>query len=391
MRLLGWERSHCELHRWDTVQLVQKPNTLKFEPVPVVAGFSQVYVRRKCDGMIFAHVRGGLRRQQCGAVVPHRRLVHAAAEIRVRDALSPVTLGQNSSCSSSHSSSGDVTITAWVRTARHQKNVSFLELNDGSCASSLQAVWDTRGASPSDRTFMGTGACVRVRGRVVPSPKPGQAVELQASAVTLLGGCDAATYPLQKKAHSDEFLREIPHLRARAGKASAMLRARHVLSRSLQDALCHDGFISVNTPILTSNDCEGGGELFAVSPAAERSSSSSTHLDGLHRSDTGAAAVSDPRTSAAVDSSMSPKSGSPSSYFGCPSVYLTVSGQLQLESFACAMGRVYTFGPTFRAENSNTSRHASEFWMLEPEIAPGTMHDAVGAASEEFVRDTSTC
>lgn len=234
-----------------------------------------------------------------------------------------------------------VSVAGWVRSARFQKRVGFLEVNDGSCAANLQVVLpiDAEGSAggalaPGTAAALTTGASVRASGTLVKSPKPGQPVELAADDVAVMSGAEAATYPLQKKAHSAEFLRSVVHLRARAAAPAAILRMRSVLAASLHANLSGAGCVHVHTPILTANDCEGGGELFSVG------------------------------TSNATP------------FFGRP-VFLTVSGQLHLEAFAAALSRVYTFGPTFRAENSNTTRHLAEFWMVEPEIAPARLLDGV--------------
>lgn len=266
-----------------------------------------------------------------------------------------------------------VDVTGWVRSARFQKQYSFLEVNDGTSARSLQVVWRTDGLAlqTAQRSRAGTGSCVRVRGLLVPSPKPGQPVEVQAIDVSLLGGTDADTYPLQKKAHSPEFLREMVHLRPRLSTPAAILRMRHTLAAGALAHLDAEGFIGVTTPVLTSNDCEGGGELFGVEAAAAPTAAALLAAAPVP----GGMAVT-----GAAPPALAPiaAAAAPPAFFGKP-VFLTVSGQLHLEAFAVGLGRVYAWGPTFRAENSHTARHAAEFWMLEPEIAPGTMDDAVRA------------
>ena len=248
-----------------------------------------------------------------------------------------------------------VSVHGWVRTARRQKRHSFLELHDGSSAGGLQVVWPEAPAPAppllpaQEAACLTPGASVRAEGLLVPSPKPGQAVELQAARLSLVCAADAGTYPLQKKgAHSLEFLREVLHLRARGPLGGAVLRARHTLSAALHGHLQGEGLLHVHTPILTANDCEGAGELFGVEPAGG-----------------GAGGVGG-----------SVPSAGGAGFFGRPA-FLTVSGQLHLEAFAAALSRVYAFGPTFRAENSNTPRHLAEFWMVEPEVAPGGLPEAL--------------
>jgi len=231
-----------------------------------------------------------------------------------------------------------LTVKGWVRTVRRGKEVSFLELNDGSCFASLQVVL---AAGPHDATLerIGTGACLAVRGELVPSPAAGQAWELQAAELELLGEADG-DYPLQKKRHTFEYLRSIAHLRPRSNTFGAVFRVRSRLSYAVHRFFQERGFLYVQTPIITASDCEGAGELFRV-----------TTLDP----------VNPPRTDAGgVDYSRD---------FFAAETGLTVSGQLEGELFATAFGDIYTFGPTFRAENSHTSRHAAEFWMIEPEMA----------------------
>ena len=250
-----------------------------------------------------------------------------------------------------------VRVRGWVRTRRDAKSgVSFLEVNDGSSLASLQVVAD-RGL-PDDKEILelGTGSSVEVEGPLVASPGQGQAVELRAERVRLVGTSDAGTYPLQKKRHSFEFLRQIAHLRARTNTFGAVFRVRNRLSRAVHDFFQERGFLYIQTPIVTAMDCEGAGELFRV-----------TTLDPGHppRDTQG-------RVNHAED------------FFG-RQTYLTVSGQLEAEALACALGNVYTFGPTFRAENSNTSRHLSEFWMVEPEMAFCDLEGDMTTA-EEFLK-----
>ena len=230
-----------------------------------------------------------------------------------------------------------VTISGWLRTRRDSGGLSFLEVNDGSCLASLQVIVDTTLSNyDSEIRKLATGAALRVQGQLVASPAAGQAVEVQASAVTVLGPADPETYPLQKKRHSFEFLRSIAHLRSRTNALGAVARVRSALSFAVHRFFHEQGFVQVHTPVITTSDCEGAGEMFTV-----------TALEP--------AALQGPDPFAA-------------DFFG-RRAGLTVSGQLQAEIFALSHGRVYTFGPTFRAENSNTSRHLAEFWMVEPEMA----------------------
>ena len=235
--------------------------------------------------------------------------------------------------------SGPVRVQGWVRTKRDSKGgFSFIELNDGSCLKGLQVVAE-RGLEnyESEILSIGTGASLSVEGSIVASEGRGQAVELRADRIRVLGRADPEAYPLQKKRHSFEFLRQIAHLRPRTNTFGAVCRVRNLLSRAVHDFFQERGFYYVHTPLITPMDCEGAGELFRV-----------TTLDP-------GGSVAGPADPA-------------EDFFGRPT-YLTVSGQLQAEALACALGRVYTFGPTFRAENSNTARHLSEFWMVEPEMA----------------------
>jgi asparaginyl-tRNA synthetase len=218
-----------------------------------------------------------------------------------------------------------VTLHGWVRTVRDQKTFTFIEVNDGSTLKNFQVVMD--GTLPE----LTTGASVVVTGHLVESPGKNQSLELRASSVKIIGPCDPTKYPLQKKRHSFEFLRTIAHLRPRTNTQGAVMRVRNSLAFATHLFFQNRGFLYVQTPLITGSDCEGGGEMFRV-----------TTLE---------------------------KPQDPSKdFFGKPT-YLTVSGQLEAEIMACALSDVYTFGPTFRAENSNTSRHLAEFWMIEPEMA----------------------
>ena len=230
-----------------------------------------------------------------------------------------------------------VTVSGWLRTRRDSGGLSFLEVNDGSCLASLQVIADATLANyDGEIRKLATGAALRIQGQLVASPASGQAVEVQASAITVLGPADPATYPLQKKRHSFEFLRSITHLRSRTNALGAVARVRSALSFAVHRFFHEQGFVQVHTPVITTSDCEGAGEMFTVT-ALEPAALQGTEPFGAD-------------------------------FFG-RRAGLTVSGQLQAEIFALSHGRVYTFGPTFRAENSNTSRHLAEFWMVEPEMA----------------------
>ncbi len=246
-----------------------------------------------------------------------------------------------------------ILVQGWVRTKRTSKKVTFLEINDGSCLSNLQIIVDHGPEVDSSLDKLTTGASVSVEGRLVQSPGKGQNWELQAKELDLLGTADQETYPLQKKRHSDEFLRTISHLRSRTNKYSALYRIRSELSLSIHDYFRQLGFFYIQTPIITSSDCEGAGELFRVT---------SLNLEDLP-----------------------PKDRLVQEDFFDKEAYLTVSGQLTAEAMACGLGKVYTFGPTFRAENSNTPRHAAEFWMVEPEIAFVDLEECI-AIAEEFIK-----
>ena len=234
---------------------------------------------------------------------------------------------------------GPVLLKGWVRTRRDAKGFSFLEINDGSCLANVQVVVDHTPELLPALEGVGTGAAVAIGGELVASPAAGQRWEVRAASLLLYGGADAESFPLQKKRHSDEFLRGIAHLRPRTNKYGAMLRVRSEMALAVHDFFRARGFFHVHAPILTGSDCEGAGEMFRVSNLeAEK-----------------AAVMSAPEREAAE-------------FFRRPAG-LTVSGQLEAELMALALGSVYTFGPTFRAENSNTPKHAAEFWMVEPEVA----------------------
>jgi asparaginyl-tRNA synthetase len=232
----------------------------------------------------------------------------------------------------------------WIRTARDSKNIVFFEVNDGSSMKNLQIILDKDKFQGRELGGLQNGASVEVSGPLVESPGKNQKVEMHASELRIIGDADPETYPMQKKRHSFEYLREIAHLRPRTNTFGAVARVRNVMSAAVHRFFQERGFLWVHTPIITASDAEGAGEMFQV-----------TTLDpqALLKADGSAA-------DAKIDYGRD--------FFGKPA-YLTVSGQLNAEIYATALDRVYTFGPTFRAENSNTSRHLAEFWMIEPEIA----------------------
>ena len=227
----------------------------------------------------------------------------------------------------------DIVVKGWVRTKRGNKNVAFIALNDGSCVNNIQVVVDLAKIAEEELKPVTTGACIRVDGRLVASPGAGQGVEVQAEKIEIYGTADPESYPLQKKGHSLEFLRDIAYLRPRTNTFGAVLRIRHAMAYAIHEYFNNHGFYYFHTPIITASDCEGAGAMFQV-----------TTLD-----------LND------------------------------LSGQLEGELGALSLGRIYTFGPTFRAENSNTPRHASEFWMIEPEAAFYDLEDNMELA-EDFLK-----
>jgi len=251
------------------------------------------------------------------------------------------------------------TVEGWVRTRRDSKaGLSFIHLSDGSCFSPIQIVAPNDLPNYEDTVLkLGAGCSIRATGELVESQGKGQTVEIQATNIEVVGWVeDPDKYPMQAKRHSMEYLRDVAHLRPRTNVISAMTRVRHCLAQAVHRFFHENGFYWIHTPIITANDCEGAGEMFRVST-----------LD----------AVNPPRTDGGqVDFSKD--------FFG-REAHLTVSGQLNVESYCMAMSRVYTFGPTFRAENSNTRRHLAEFWMIEPEIAFADLKDDV-ALAEEFLK-----
>ncbi len=250
----------------------------------------------------------------------------------------------------------EVDVKGWVRTRRGNKNVQFVALNDGSTINNLQIVFDLSKFSDEDLKPVTTGSSIHVQGLLVESQGKGQTVEVQAEELEIYGTADPAEYPLQKKGHSLEFLREIAHLRPRTNTFGAVLRIRHALAFAIHKFFNDKGFYYFHTPLITESDCEGAGAMFQVTTLP---------LENLPRTEDGS-----------VDYSQD--------FFGAPTS-LTVSGQLEGELGATALGCIYTFGPTFRAENSNTPRHLSEFWMIEPEMAFYDVNDNMDLA-EEFIK-----
>ncbi|GAB3710694.1 asparagine--tRNA ligase [Spirosoma flavus] len=251
----------------------------------------------------------------------------------------------------------NVTVKGWVRTKRESKNAVFIALNDGSTINTIQAVAQPDQLPEETLKLITTGSCLAVTGQLVESQGAGQAVEVKIEDVTVYGTADPEKYPLQPKRHSLEFLREIAHLRPRTNTFSAVLRIRHALAFAIHKYFNDNGFYYLNTPIITASDAEGAGEMFRV-----------TTLD----------AIKPPlNEEGKVDYSQD--------FFG-RETNLTVSGQLEGELGAMALGKIYTFGPTFRAENSNTTRHLAEFWMIEPEMAFHELEDNMNLA-EDFVKN----
>ena len=233
-------------------------------------------------------------------------------------------------------------------------HISFLELNDGSCLGNIQCIVDEGTAAWDKLEGVNTGACVAVTGELVESPGKGQKWEVRAKDMTVFGLADPETFPLQKKRHSDEFLRTIAHLRSRTNKYGAVFRIRAEAAHAVHDFFYQNGFYYVHTPILTGSDCEGAGEMFRV-------------------------------TTLPLNTPVKPGENPYAQDFFGKECSLTVSGQLEAEALALGLGKVYTFGPTFRAENSNTQRHAAEFWMIEPEAAFYDLDDNMDLA-EDFLK-----
>ena len=250
----------------------------------------------------------------------------------------------------------DITVKGWVRTKRGNKNVAFIALNDGSCVANIQVVVDLAKIDEAELKGVTTGACLRVDGSLVASLGAGQGVEVQASKIEIYGTADPETYPLQKKGHSLEFLRDISYLRPRTNTFGAVLRIRHAMAFAIHKYFNDKGFYYLHTPLITATDCEGAGAMFNVS---------TLDMSNPPRTEDGN-----------VDYTQD--------FFGKP-CSLTVSGQLEGELGALALGQIYTFGPTFRAENSNTPRHLAEFWMIEPEMAFYELQDDMDLA-EDFLK-----
>ena len=248
-----------------------------------------------------------------------------------------------------------VTVMGWVRTRRDSKQVSFVAMNDGSTVANLQIVIDTANADEETLKRITTGACLSVKGQLVESQGKGQSVEVQAQSIEVLGDSDA-TYPLQKKGHTWEFLRDTAHLRPRTNTFGAVFRIRNQMAFAIHKFFHDKGFVYFHTPLITSSDCEGAGQMFQVT---------TLDLENLPKNQEG-------------------KTDYTQDFFG-RRTSLTVSGQLEGELAATALGAIYTFGPTFRAENSNTPRHLAEFWMIEPEMAFYDIKDNMDLA-EEFIK-----
>lgn len=249
-----------------------------------------------------------------------------------------------------------VNVKGWVRTKRGNKNVAFIALNDGSIIHNIQVVADPAKFDESLLKSINTGACIGVTGTLLESQGSGQKVEVHAETIELYGSADQETYPLQKKGHSLEFLREIAHLRPRTNTFGAVLRIRHAMAYAIHKYFNDNGFYYLHTPIITGSDCEGAGAMFHVT---------TLDLNNIPKTPEGP-----------IDFSMD--------FFG-KETSLTVSGQLEGELGAMALSLIYTFGPTFRAENSNTPRHLAEFWMIEPEMAFYDINDNMDLA-EDFVK-----
>ena len=248
----------------------------------------------------------------------------------------------------------EVTVRGWVRTRRDSKaGISFLAVYDGSCFNPLQAVVNNSLPNyESDVLRLTTGCSLEVTGKVVASPGEGQSFEIQATEVKVVGWVeDPDTYPMAAKRHSIEYLREVAHLRPRTNLIGAVARVRHTLAQAIHRYFHENGYFWVSTPLITASDTEGAGEMFRVS---------TLDMENLPRTDEGKVEFGE-------------------DFFG-REAFLTVSGQLNGETYACALSKVYTFGPTFRAENSNTSRHLAEFWMVEPEVAFADLDDIAGVA-----------
>ena len=250
----------------------------------------------------------------------------------------------------------EVEVKGWVRTKRGNNNVNFIALNDGSTVTNLQIVVETANFDAELLKAITTGSAIYVKGDLVESMGKGQSVEVQANEIEVYGTADPESYPLQKKGHSMEFLREIAHLRPRTNTFGCILRLRHAMAFAIHKYFNENGFFYLNTPLITASDCEGAGEMFQVT---------TLNLENMPKTKEGD-----------IDYSQD--------FFG-RQTSLTVSGQLEGELGAMALGKIYTFGPTFRAENSNTPRHLAEFWMIEPEMAFYEIEDNMDLA-EDFIK-----
>ena len=257
---------------------------------------------------------------------------------------------------SAKSEQQNIIVNGWVRTKRGSKNVTFISLNDGSTINNIQIVAEGKKFSEEFLKEITTGSSINVEGSLVSSKGAGQVAEILAAKIAILGIADVDEYPLQPKKHSLDFLRENAHLRIRTNTFSSVFRIRHTLTFAVHKFFNDKGFFNLHTPIITSADAEGAGEMFKVT---------NLDLENLPKTDDG-------------------KINFSNDFFG-NKTHLTVSGQLEAELGALALGQVYTFGPTFRAENSNTSRHLSEFWMIEPEVAFGNLDTTMNLA-EEFLK-----
>src|SRR5574344_2132969 len=250
----------------------------------------------------------------------------------------------------------EINVKGWVRTRRGNKNVNFIALNDGSTINNIQVVVDLANFDETMLRLITTGACINVNGILAESMGQGQRVEIQATEIEVFGTADPEKYPLQKKGHTLEYLREIAHLRLRTNTFGAVFRIRHNMAMAIHTYFHERGFFYFHTPLITGSDCEGAGQMFEVTTLS----------------------LSDPKKTkeGAVDYSQD--------FFG-KRTSLTVSGQLEGELAAMSLGKIYTFGPTFRAENSNTPRHLAEFWMIEPEVA-FIQKDELMDLEEDFIK-----
>lgn len=256
----------------------------------------------------------------------------------------------------SSSAGSEIIVKGWVRTIREGKNVAFIALNDGSSVKSIQIVVDIDKLGADATKNINTGACISVKGELVASQGAKQSVEVQATEIEVLGGANPEEYPLQPKAHSMEFLREIAHLRMRTDTFGAIMRIRHAMAYAVHKFFNDKGFVYLHTPIITGSDAEGAGAMFRVT---------TFDMNKVPKTEDGTIDFSE-------------------DFFG-KETNLTVSGQLEGELGAMALSEIYTFGPTFRAENSNTARHLAEFWMIEPEVAFNELEDNMDLA-EEFLK-----